>query len=1145
MKKNLLNHVAYMTKLFTIAFIIQCLTMSFLLAWNGNAQVKSIEEVRVFLSLDDVKIEEAFEKLEKHTSYNFVFATREIKDLPLISFESDGRSLYDVLADISVQAKLNFKQVDLNIHVKKSDVDRKVAVVENVDVTVSGTVRDENGEPIPGVTVSVQGTGIGTATDVEGRYSLSVPEGSTLIFSFIGFESQNIAVGERSVIDVVLSEDMASLDEVVVVGYGTMRKQDVTGAVSMVDLDNVKDIPVASIDQKLIGQLPGVKVQSLSGVPGGGMSIEIRGLGSVGAGNQPLYVIDGMPYSSEGGLDLNPLSYLSPADIESITVLKDASSTAIYGSRGANGVVIVNTKSGSYNKTQIGVSMTTGIQQVPQKGRPELMNQQEFAHLQRDRIAALIRDREDRVATEDDYPIEYRNPEQLMGPGTDWYDLILRTAKTQDYNLQVSRGNDHTKYSLNLGYFDQQGVIKHTGFNRITGKLMVESKLGDAVKIGASISSSFINQNRILTNHGRNDDLGNAMWINPVMKPFDENGNIIPYIESPYNPYKSAFSTVNPLYALQETTREVDNFQSLGNIYGNWEIIEGLSYRVSFNTITENSDFFYFKPSTVGRENSKPTDASFGTSHTNKSKSFNWLIENTMTYDRSFGEGHHLNALLGYTAQSYSRDGINLDAAPYPADIIQTINAAQGITNWNEIAEKWRMTSYLGRLNYNYKDRYLLTATWRRDGSSRFGRYNRFASFPSFAVAWTASEEAFMKSVTAIDELKLRLSYGSSGNNNIGNYNHIARINSGDYLIGGSQVAALSVGVGNPYLTWEQSNQLDAGIDLYLFKNRLRFVADYYSRKSHNMLISNKIPAITGHTSQTINIGNVQNQGVEFDLGISPIRGEFVWDLNVNLALNRNKVLTLNQDNEPIYSGNNDNNPTHVTMVGKPIAMFYGYVFDGLVTAEDLADPNFPSRANARLGGEKFKDLNEDGIRNGEDRTIIGNPHEKFFFGFTNRFQYKGADLTIVAHGQYGGSVVNGLRQTLDNLNAHFNMHKEWVNRWRSPEDPGDGKHGSVPGQIGASAHTFSDLWIEDASFLKISNVTLGYSIPKSIGGRFGYDGNLRLYVTGQNLLMLTKYKGANPEAQSFNRSIDLAPGWDIASYPLARTLSAGLSLAF
>src|SRR5690606_21585429 len=294
---------------------------------------------------DDVKIEEAFEKLEKHTSYNFVFATREIKDLPLISFESDGRSLYDVLADISVQAKLNFKQVDLNIHVKKSDVDRKVAVVENVDVTVSGTVRDENGEPIPGVTVSVQGTGIGTATDVEGRYSLSVPEGSTLIFSFIGFESQNIAVGERSVIDVVLSEDMASLDEVVVVGYGTMRKQDVTGAVSMVDLDNVKDIPVASIDQKLIGQLPGVKVQSLSGVPGGGMSIEIRGLGSVGAGNQPLSVIDGMPYSSDGGLDLNPLSYLSPADIESITVLKDASSTAIYGSRGANGVVIVNTKS--------------------------------------------------------------------------------------------------------------------------------------------------------------------------------------------------------------------------------------------------------------------------------------------------------------------------------------------------------------------------------------------------------------------------------------------------------------------------------------------------------------------------------------------------------------------------------------------------------------------------------------------------------------------------------------------------------------------------------------------------------------------------------------------------------------------------------
>src|SRR5690606_8627219 len=688
-------------------------------------------------------------------------------------------------------------------------------------------------------------------------------------------------------------------------------------AVSTIDMGVTRDLPVSSIDQKIIGQAAGVHIQQLSGTPGGGTSVKIRGSGSLGAGNEPLYVIDGMPYSAGLNQNLNPLLFINPSDIESVSILKDASSTAIYGSRGANGVIMITTKKGRYEQTKINVSSTVGMQQGPHKGRPQLLNEREFAELQRDRIAILVRRTQGREPIPDDYPAEYRNLDALTGEGTDWYDLLLQTAIVQDHNVSVLKGGKDSRLNFSLGYFKQEGTVKHTGLERYSGKLGFESKIGNAVTLGASLQPTFVKQIRTNTNTSRNDVLGVANWANPIMSPYDENGELKPYIQSPVSKYHTAWSFPNPLFVLMETTQSHNRFQNLGMGFAEWQIIPGLTARTSLNTIWSTSENFHFIPSTIGAPNNPPVPGT-GRSTTSNGRSFNWLIENTLTYKRSFGE-HRFDALLGYTAQKNTSDGLDVNAGPYANDLIETINAAQEINSWGQSVSDWSMISYLGRINYAYRDRYLLTATFRSDGSSRFGSENRFAFFPSVALAWHLSEEDFLKESEAVDNMKLRVSYGESGNNNIGNYSHLAAIHAGSYVFGNEQVTASYVGLSNPFLTWEESRQFDVGLEADLFNNRLSFAIDYYHRKSVNMLLDNVIPTITGFGTQTVNQGNVRNTGVEITLGGTPVSGNFQWNMNLNIAFNRNEIISLNENGDRILSGNNDGNPTHISVVGKPI----------------------------------------------------------------------------------------------------------------------------------------------------------------------------------------------------------------------------------
>ena len=891
---------------------------------------------------------------------------------------------------------------------------------------IKGKVSDDKGDIIPGVSILVKGSNKGNTSDNNGFYSIAVPENkTTLVFSFVGYISQEVLIGNRTTIDVVLKSDDKILSELVVVGYGTQKSKDLTGSVAIINQSIIKELPVASVDQKMIGQVAGVQIQQPSGAPGGGTSIRIRGSGSLGAGNEPLYVIDGLPYTSTLNRDFNPLSLINPNDIESISILKDASSTAIYGSRGANGVIIITTKKGKFNNLQVNVSSMVGVQQVPLKGRPQLMNQQEFVDLQKNKIDIAVRRAENRATTIADYPLEYQNPAQLVGDGTDWYDLLLRDASIQDHNVSIQKGTQDSRMTFSMGYFKQDGVLKYTGLERISANMSIESNLKKNVVFGANLQPTLINQNRTNTNSSREDVIGVANWANPTVNPFDAQSNLIPYLRSPASKYHAAWSFANPLFVLKETSQLQQQFQNLGSTFLEWEIIPNLKAKTSLSTIWATSKFNQFTPSTVGSSNIPPV-AGTGRSSNSRSDNFNWLIENTLTYNKTIGK-HYLNALLGYTTQKNIQNSINFNANPYSNDLIETINAAQAISTWGESRDGWSILSYLGRVNYSFNEKYLFTATFRSDGSSRFGANNRYATFPSVAGAWRISDEDFLKNNKFISNLKLRASYGISGNNNIGNYSHLASINPGAYIFGATQVSASFVGIANPNLTWEESKQFDTGLDAEFLNGKLALNVDFYNRESKNMLLNDVIPAITGFNSQIVNKGTVRNRGLEISIGGTPISGKFNWDINFNIAFNRNKVLSINDNGDRILSGNNDNNPTHVTVVGKPIGQFFGFILEGVYTQADLENPNLLKTTQVYEGNTKYKDVNGDGIISDFlDYTMIGNPHPDFIFGFSNNFSFKNFSLGLIMNGQSGGQVMNGLRQTTDNLQGFFNVSDQW-----------------------------------------------------------------------------------------------------------------------
>jgi len=1013
--------------------------------------------------------------------------------------------------------------------------------------TISGTVTDqESGTPLPGATVLIVGTEQGTTTDLEGHYTLSNIEPGTyaLSASYIGYnevvqEGVQVTPGTTTEVSFSLESAEIGLDEVVVVGYGTLRSQDVTGSVATIDPDNIDAMPLTGVDRALTGQVAGVQVNEVAGIPGGGPRISVRGIGAIGAGSQPLYVVDGFAIPTSSSVGSNPLADIPAEDIASISVLKDASAAAIYGSRAANGVVIITTKRGrAGSKPEIQISAYTGVQVIPQRGRPDVLNAREFAQWRKESIEDRIRFEEGREPTLEDIPVEYRNPEQY-GEGTNWFEEITRPAPMQNLNVSVSGGNDRIQSYVSAGFLRQDGLVIGTDFTRLSVRANVDATITNRFKVGFNLAPSYtIRHLPVQGGNKRYDAIGRAIVASPIPPVYNEDGTYNDMIGSP-----GTFTFANPVMMLDLLEDDRRGVRAIGTVFADLELLTGVNLRTSFNVDWDNDVHRTFNPSVVGGENRWPPVIPSG--YYGSANSLNWLNENTISFRPRLGASHSLDGLLGFTVQANNAYSGGFTGNEFPDDDIRTLNAAARITGSTSQSD-WGLVSYLGRINYAFRDKYLLTASLRRDGSSRFGPENRWGWFPSVAASWRLSEESFMASMESINDLKVRASYGMTGNNNIGDFNYVGAVGADNYVFGGTLASGRTLNsMGNSFLGWERSREINLGLDASLFNYRLLFTADLYRRLTEDLLLSTEVPQSSGFGGVTENRGSLENRGLELSATTTNFDGErFRWITNFNLAFNRNKVLELGVDDTPIYAGGSEGTPTHITRVGQPIGMFFGYVTEGIYQSEEEVE-QLPSFPGAIPGNLRFRDINGDGqITPMDDYTIIGNPYPDFTWALTNDLTFGNWEFRTLITGAYGHDIMLGAAEYMYNIDGVFNVRRDVMNRWRSPDNPGNGwiptTNGSGTGRV--YFRRISDLHIEDGTYANLKNVMLRYNLPDS--WRASWLTRTSVYLSIQNALVLSKYTNGNPEVSSMTTSV-LEPGRDDSNYPIPRTFTLGLQVGF
>lgn len=998
---------------------------------------------------------------------------------------------------------------------------------------VSGIVKDDKSQPVSGASVVEKGTSNGTSTAADGSFKLDVPAKAVLVITSVGFSSKEIAVNGLQTVNVQLSAN-AGTGEVIVVAYGSTTKRVNTGAVQTVTSKDLQDIPVPQITQKLQGKMAGVQINQTTGKPGQGMQVRIRGQVSILAGSDPLYVVDGFPIVGD-------ISNINPDEIENISVLKDAASTSLYGSRAANGVILITTKHGRSGQTTVGVNAYYGVQQVPDKGRPQMMNATEFAQFKKESYRDLG------LAV----PEEFQNPESY-GAGYDWYGGMLRTAPIQNYNISLSSGNNKFSTSAVAGFFNQQGVMYNSDFSRFSLRVNSEYKITDNLKTGFNVAPTYSINNTpssdgafYATNINSTTPGGllyNSMLTWPIL-PYKNPDGSLPL--TAYIPGLSAFPTPNWYRALNEITNKTNTTRLLSNAYIEYEPVKGLSLKSTINVDLGNTAFVNFQPSTSSTSFASlpPTIA---TSIRQNNQYYSWLNENLITYKKSFNN-HNFDFLGGFTTQKYSGESAQLRLTDFPDDRIHTIQSAINIDRTQSYSDvqEWSLISYIARMNYNYRGKYMLTAAVRRDGSSRFGSENRWGNFPSVSAGWLVSEEKFMRNIRSISLLKLRGSYGVIGNNNIGNYTQYATVSTTTNSVFGAIVApgASVTTLGNSNLGWETTKQLDFGVDLGLFSNRLVLTYDYYNKKTTNLLYNLAVPQESGFSSFNGNIGELQFWGHEFMASGKILTGKLRWNVDANISFNDNKVLSLSNGVDRIYGGFGAYQT--ITQVGHRIGQFWGLVQQGVYVNQKDFD-NSPKATASEVGTVKFKDVNGDGkITYGgdnDDRTFIGNPFPKFLYGVTSYLAYNNFDLTIVGSGSQGNDVMVLTDQGATNLDGVFNVLKDVKYRWRSPENPGNGRYGKTTSATWMERDWESSRFVSNGSFFTIKNITLGYNVPMK-NTKFLHS--VRVYGSVQQAFVFTGYRGANPEVSSTANGTQgsaLNLGMDWATYPVPRTMSFGVN---
>lgn len=1026
------------------------------------------------------------------------------------SFGRDGRYRWHLIA--------------LGLLLYLSNLTQGIAQQSN-ERMVSGHVRSaENNDFLPGVNVILKGTNHGTVTDASGNFQIAVTGNNpVLVFSFIGFQQQETHVGQRTNIEIAMAPDVQSLEQVVVIGYGAQKSSRITSSIARLKASDLEQSPVGRLDQALMGKLAGVQVQQTSGSPGKSLDIKVRGTSSINFSNSPLYVVDGFPISGD-------LNNINTNDIESIEVLKDAASAAIYGSRGANGVVLITTKSGKSGKPSVQFDVSHGLQ--TRLSRYDVLNRDEFIEYaieERNNTWVLQGGKADdpnSVRTNANYwidPVWLTNPQSL--PDNDWQDIVDQTASIQNYQLSASASTDKFKYYISGNYFNQDGIIKHSNYRRINFRSNVESKLSSIVSVGMNLSAGTSERN-----DPRTDWNGGPVSRSHIMPPVvditqqTEKGGYYPYVLS---------ALINPLAMLEEYTDETKIKQFLINTFADFNLAKGFKLRSSFGTEQRSSENLYFISNNINRNNGASATAS-------NSVYENYLTEQVLTYQLRKSKWD-MDLLGGFSYQAANSGNTSITKSGFADDQIRTLNAGTVLNSGSTDRTRWNMMSFYGRANFSFRDKYMLAVAVRRDGASNFGKDNRWGWFPSLSAGWRILEEDFVKNLTWLSELKLRGSYGAAGNNNIGNFAHIGTLGAANYVIGTGQTKIPGyspASFSNTMLGWEKTTTTDLGFDLGLFQNRIQIGFDYYIADTKDLLLSVQIPEVTGYTNSLQNIGKVRNKGIEIELNTVNIDRAFKWTTGFNISANRNKVLELGPDGSPIY-GTNEGYRVTITEIGSPIGSYYMLAQEGVFMNQEDFDSH-PKYLRQNVGDIKYKDYNKDGVINQEDIHIVGNAMPDFYWGLKNTFSYKNLSLSIFMDGQQGVDILNiGSRS---NMQSRQNVWGMWRDRWRSPENPGNGW---VPrAAVTDNMTTASTFWLFDGSYWAIRNVTLGYTVPANILNKSKWLSGLRLYTSIDNLFMHDHYHG-NPQTANHANSA-LTPNIDSGtSYPLATTYTLGISLNF
>ena len=1104
------------------------LILLFICVFCSMAEMSYTQNAKVTINKRNVTLKEVLNEIESQTDYLFIY-NNEVNTNEKVSIRAKQQAVSNVLTalfkDKSVDYSMEGNHIILSTNDKISEISKKLetASVQQQKKTITGTVIDVNGEPIIGANIVEAGTTNGTVTDVDGKFSLSVDNNAVIRVSYIGYLAQDINTVGRTSFNITIQEDIETLDEVVVVGYGTLQKRDVTGSVGQVQSDALQKIAASRIDQALIGKIAGVQVISSTGQPGEGLNIRVRGVGSISAGTTPLYVVDGFPEAN--------IRMLNMDDIETIDILKDASATAIYGSRGSNGVVIITTKRGKEGKSTINLDVYYGWQKVLRQ--PEFLTMQQQAQYYYDGIVNQNRDANRDMSNSDPtkwfYPVPATVVKVLNGTfkeSYDAYDYIFQTAPQQNYSLSARGGTRDIKYSISGSYMSQDGIIVASDFQRYTVRANVDAQVNQRINMKFNINSSYSTSLNIRSYGGSGDAegiLGAATTWQYWYPLYTENGNY-------YSGYgQDATNNVwNPIAQANEIKRKDEQYRTIGNFVTDIRITNGLNLNIMLGATNSNTRTYSFIPKLDVFNNTAQGNDS-------RSTSLNWITETMLQYQKKINM-HKINVLLAYTTQRNAYNSNFVMSQNYPNNMVHTLNAASNPkTEGSSEESEWALISYLSRINYNYNSKYYLTTSIRADGSSRFGRNNKYGYFPSAALMWRMSEESFMKDMSFINDLKIRASYGATGNNNIGNYAHLATVDYPSYAQFGGGMSPSNIE--NTFLTWEKQSSINFGFDVSIFNSRVNLTAEYFITDNHDLLLNVDVPRITGFNTALQNIGEVQNKGWEFTLNTHNLRGVFDWETNFNISAFRNKVLKLGPEGAPLISTN------HITQIGQPMGMFYGYKTDGIfkTQAEINAGPLFGrgTADESRLGDIRFVDINGDGQITTADRTILGSPYPKFYFGMTNNFAYRNFSLSFSITGSYGNKVFNGNDMQMY-TRARYKQYSFVYDYWKSESEPGTmPRPNNLPK---GGLREKSDRYMFDGTFTRVNNINLSYTLPEKIIQSL-FLSNLRLYVTANNPFIVTNFIDFNPEV--YNSSDPRYPGQMNYNYPIAKSLLFGLNVTF